>query len=261
MGFCKSKIGSSHPPIAGFLYLGLFLILLVGFWHCGSTPKKSVNATLDRKPPEPIVGKVFHYRHIGPRPWGDGRMDATGGRSVAVTGTVKPKNNLLWSIEEQFENSEGVQVGYYDADYRLNHQILHSQNGDLQVEFTPPLHVRHLNLQSGEEKSMDCKQTLTDMTNKQVIGVTKMNIKTKREHDERIITPAGAYMCRHFVSRISIEASIDEKTITFSGTEEMYWCDMLIWFVKETLVFDPLLENGQIIRPGYKTESLLIGME
>jgi len=174
---------------------------------------------------------------------------------------MEEKKKPLWILEEQFEKSEGIQISSVDSDYLLHRQLLRAENGNLQVNYTPPMDLRHLTIPFGGEKNFDYRQVMIDLSNNTQVGTGKISVKTKREHDERIITPVGAVLCRHFISHVRIEAVIEETTAIFAATEETYWCDTVGWFVKEVMAFDPLIQNGEMIRPGYKTESLLIGME
>ena len=180
---------------------------------------------------------------------------------MAVTGQVPEKKKTSWVIEEQYERIEGIQVGYYDSEYQLHRQVLRSGDQEMQVDFSSPMSVRHLTLPPGEEKSNEYKQIITDTKNKTQVGTAKITVQTKRVHDERLITPVGAYLCRHFISRIGIQSTVEGETFNFSATEEMYWSDMLAWFVKESLTFDLLLKGSETIRPAYKTESVLVGIE
>jgi hypothetical protein len=223
--------------------------------------KKGEPIVLDQPPPPPAVGQAYFYQHTGPQPFSDGSVDVTGGRIVAVTRQIQEKKPILWAFEEHFEKSEGVQIGFYDEKYRLHRQILRAPGGEIEVLYNSPYDERFLNLKADAEKTITVNQQLINAADGANYGNVNMTVKVHRERDERIISPAGAFLCRHFNARIQLKAHIAGEQTDFAATVNSYWCDLIGWFVKEEQVFDPIVKDGQIIRPPYKTESILVSFE
>ncbi len=236
-----------------------FLILFcISLMSCGSLGRKSEPIDLDQPPPPPAVGQIYQYCHKGPRPWGDGQTDVTGERIIAVTGKAEIKKKELWAFEEQFEKSEGIQIGFYDEEYRLHRQILRSNGSEITIIYSPPIEERFIELDVNSKKTIHSEQVMLAGQEGEQVGTIEMTIKVRREKDVRMITPAGAYLCRHLVSRVTLDATIQNEQTTFSATVNSYWCDYIGWFVKEEQAFEPLVHEGEIIRPPYRTESVLI---
>ncbi len=238
----------------------IIFITILTLSSCGGVSRKEEPLDLDQDPPALAVGQAYHYLHKGPRPWGDGTTDATGGRVLAVTSHGRGKKPL-WGVEEHFEKTEGMQIGYYDKEYRLHRQILRAPGGELQIFFDPPIPERYLDLKQGEEDEFTSTQQMIDTQSKEEVGTVEMTVNVRRENDVRIIVPAGAFMCRNFVSRIQLAAEIQGEKSDLSATVNSFWSDSLVWFVKEMQVFDPLVMDGEVIRPPYKTESILVSFE
>lgn len=252
----KRFIPSLFHSIGFHVVLGLSLIVLgLGFSCSGAKKKKPLN--LDDTPSPPQAEHAFYYKHTGPRPWSDGSQDCSGGRLVIVMEKNAESGNL-WPIEEHFEKIQGAQIGYYDDKYRLHRQTLQADGSEWLVQFTPPITVRYLDIHRDGEKTYSSVQTIYDSANRETaIGTSKLTVKTKRAYDERIVTPAGAFLCRHLKSQIRIETAGQDSTNVFGATIDSYWCDRIGWFVQETYTFDPVTQNGIVIQPGYNANSTL----
>lgn len=239
-------------------------LILIGFLllqSCSTTDDKNaeIEAFYNPKPPVPAVGQVYTYKHAGPQPWSDGLNDATGKRIVAVMGNYP--DNKHWKIEERYEAIEGNLIGEYDDAYRLYRQTLQAPGGELQIVYSEPVSIRYHSLKEGEQKVYHYSQTFFDKTG-QTVGTAKVTDTTSRgAYNVRIITPAGAYLCRTFSSVIEIQTLIQGQTTTFTGTIKTYWCDTIGWFVKEEGTFNPVLVDGKPSQAGYKTESILESLE
>ena len=224
---------------------------------CASSGSKPKPVILDQPPPPPAVGQWFEYNHKGPRPWGDAAQDATGTRRVQVTAVEEDKKTRLWAFEETFAGSSDVQTSYFDAGYLLFRQHLQGPGGELGIEYSSPMPVRHLPLQPEKEEEFSSDQKIINPFDQSVFGTSKITLHTKRLTDERLVPPAGALLCRHFQTRVTLDSTLFGETITFTSQEETYWCDKIGWFVMEKQTFEPIIQNGEIVRPGYQTESLL----
>ncbi|MDX9752705.1 MAG: hypothetical protein RBU29_02010, partial [bacterium] len=205
------------------------------------------------------VGQVFTYKHSGPQPWSDGNTDASGKRVVAVMG--KTADSKRWRIEERYDAIEGTLVGEYDDKSLLYRQTLRAAGGELHILFSTPIPVRYGKLEVGEQKISQYTQTFLDSAGTPVGSAQVTDTTTRGEYDIRIITPAGAYLCRNFTSVIEIQTILQGQTTVFSGTVKTYWCDSLGWMVKEEGSFNPILVEGEPTQPGYKTESVLESVE
>ncbi len=228
--------------------------------HCAGAPKKS-NFTLDRKPPPPAAGQQFVYQHTGPLPWGDGRQDATGLRTVTVSGQETAGKNPLWRFEERFERDAGIQTGYYDKSYMLYQQDLREGENELRIRYTPPLPVRYLDLPKESEKKFRSRQVMIDLHTDTTVGSGEIDSAVLRGYDVRMVTPAGAYLCRHFTERIQITAQAEDTVTVMRAVVDTYWCDTIGWFVQAEYAFEPMTQNGTVVRPGYRAHSILAGYE
>ncbi|MGI6454291.1 MAG: hypothetical protein ACOX5R_01555 [bacterium] len=252
--------GSDSGTDTHLKYSGLFILcgilLLILFQGCGSAPKNEP-FTLDEKPALLQVGDSFTYEHTGPLPWGNGQIPVSGQRTISVT-AIDPANKNRWIIKDDFEQTDVDQFNVVDRDFRLHRQEMQFEDGTLRVEFNPPMPLRFSEIPEGGQGTYTVSQRLIDASTRKEVGTATIKISTTREQDERIITPAGAYMCRHFISRIEIQSSniLDEKNYA-TATEESYWCDKIGWFVKLNYRFDPLVQNQKVVRPAYNTETVL----
>ncbi len=238
------------------ILMGCLLVLT----HCAGAPKKS-KFTLDRNPPPPAAGQRYVYQHTGPLPWGDGRKDASGLRTVAVVGQEAPGKNTQWRFEEQFERDEGIQTGYYDKNYMLYKQDLREGRNVLRILYTPPLPVRYLDLPKDREKKYRSRQVFIDPQTNETAGSGDIDIAVRRGYDVRMVTPAGAYLCRHFTERIQITAQAEDTETVMKAVVETFWCDTIGWFVQSDYTFEPMVQNGTVVQPGYQAQSILAGYE
>lgn len=239
-----------------FLIFGL-TALFAGQISCSSGTTKKTAFTLDADPPPLVPGTIFRYEHIGPLPWSDGTTDASGPLTITVLSPNPTQGATFSVVEELYERADGSQLGHYDNRYRLAQQAIAVDDGVLQVQYQPPMPVRYLDIPVGEDKKYTVKQRLAGESN-QALGDATIVIDTHRDKDERIITPAGAYLCRRFISIIQIVARQNGSEMHFRATEDAYWCDKIAWFVKRSYTFDPLVQGDEIVRPGYKTECTLV---
>lgn len=238
----------------------LFFILLSCMACSSPSNRQTEEEFYNPKPPLPQIGQVFYYQHSGPVPWGNGDLDATGKRIVAITG--KSEDKKLWRFEERFEKSDGDSIGLYDDSYNLYRQYLILNNSELRIEYNTPVVIRYSKIEPDEDKVFDYQQAIFNKGNKEPSGLAAIHDKTKRNaYDIRIITPAGAYLCRQFTSSITMQIQMQGVTSVYSGTIRTFWCDKLGWFVKEECSFDPITKDGQIIQPGYKCQSVLESFE
>jgi hypothetical protein len=231
---------------------------------------------LDEDPPPLQVGYQYQYRHEGPYPWSDGKEDVSGLRVVTVTGksesNAKAKQNTrsdndrhsendpgsLWRVEDYFENVDGSLVGYYDKDYKQHRQAVETGQIEIVVTNTPPRPIRYLSLAVDDQKTYTIHQTMQRSDAEAIIGESTMKIETERKRDQRIVTEAGAYLCRHFVSEIEIETTLFGQTSKRSATEESFWCDRIGWFVQRKSIFDPVTIDGELVQERYTCQSTLL---
>ncbi len=183
-------------------------------------------------------------------------MDCSGGRLVIVM-EKDERSGDLWPIEEHYEKAPGVQTGYFDDQFQLHRQRLRSGESELSVRYSPPLTVRYLDILRDGEKEYSSTQTITDPTNGAALGTSRLTVKTKRKYNKRIVTPAGAFLCRHLVSEIRIESNGSGTVSVFQGTVESYWCDRIGWFVQENYSFEPVIQGGETVQVGYQSQSVL----
>ena len=241
-------------------YLGIsilwiaFLLLI----SCSSSTKKKVEEILlDHDPPALGVGHAFYYQHTGPRPWSNGLQDASGGRLLVIPEQDASQAKSLIKYEEHYESSEGSQVGYIDKKYRL--QQKHIESGDLALKFiySPALELRYLDLKKDKLKTYKSSFILHVPGNEAPQGSGNIVSKVERLYDVRIISPAGAYLCRQFSSDVSIETTVQDVKTVFKAKIITYWCDNIGWFVKEEYAFEPMMRNGKAVQPAYRAESIL----
>lgn len=234
------------------MFLGCLLILA----HCGGIPKKS-SFSLDQNPPPPETGQRYVYQHTGPLPWGDGLKDAGGLRVVTVTGPESPGKNPLWRFEEIFERVPGIQAGYYDTNYLLHHQVLREGENELRIQYKPPQPVRYMDLPREAEKTYRSRQTVIDSRTGAAIGTGEITATVRRGYDVRMVTPAGAYLCRHFTERIRMATRVEDLAVEMNAVVDSYWCDAIGWFVQAEYAFEPVIQNGTVVQPGYQAVSIL----
>ena len=236
-------------------------LLVAGFLSCSTSSNRQVEEEFfNPKPPLPQIGQVFYYKHTGSVPWGNGDKDATGKRIVAITG--KSDDKKLWRIEERFEKVEGDSIGFYDDSYNLVRQFLLLNGNELRIEYNTPVNLRYTKLDLDQEKVYEYQQAIFNQDSKDPVGGAIIRDKTKRSsYDIRIITPAGAFLCHQFTSVITMQIQMQGVLSVYSGTVNTFWCDKLSWFVKEECTFDPITNEGEIIQPGYKTQSMLESFE
>jgi hypothetical protein len=224
----------------------------------GSQKKKKPTYDLDRNPPAPAAEQAYYYKHTGPRPWSDGRQIATGGRLIVIPAQNPSENKSLWSCEEHFERADGVQVYQIDDKYRIHHMAVKSGDSEILIRYTPALPLRFLDLKKDEKKTYKSHFEFIDpQTTAPLEGGGEYVMNVERRYDLRIISPAGAYLCRQFIIHTSIETTVQDVTTTFKATINSYWCDDIGWFVREEYAFEPMLQNGQPIQPAYNAESVL----
>ncbi len=223
----------------------------------GSTQKNGEPITLDHDPPALSVGHAFYYQHTGPRPWSNGLQDASGGRLVVVPEQDASQAKSLIKYEEHFENSIGSQVGYIDKKYRLHQQDIES--GDLALKFiySPALELRYLSLKKDETKTYKSSFVLHASGHEAPQGGGSIVANVERDYDVRIISPAGAYLCRQFKSDVCIETTVQDVKTVFKAKIISYWCDNIGWFVQEEYAFEPMQRNGEAVQPAYRAESIL----
>jgi hypothetical protein len=243
------------------LRLIIYYLLVLCCLSCSTSSNRQVEEEFfNPKPPLPKIGQVFYYQHTGSVPWGNGDKDATGKRIIAVTG--KSEDKKLWRIEERFEKVEGDSIGFYDDAYNLVRQFLLLNGVELRIEYNTPVNLRYTKLDLDEEKIFEYQQAIFNQDSNEPAGGALIRDKTKRSsYDIRIITPAGAYLCRQFTSMITMQIQMQGRLSVYSGTVNTYWCDKLEWFVKEECTFDPIINESEIVQPGYKTQSVLLSIE
>ena len=244
------------PGILGpaLIALGLFLSL-----SCGETQKKKedVDYSLDRNPPKPAAGQAYLYKHTGPRPWSDGYQDATGGRFVVIPEDKIP-NKSLWNVEEHFERSDGAQTMQIDDKYRMHFVAIKSGETEIVIQYAPALPLRFLDLKKDKTETYKSRFTFINPQTKEPLqGGGEYTCEVERKYDVRIVSPAGAYLCRQFVIHSTIETTVQDSKTTFKAAINSFWCDDIGWFVKEEYTFEPLLANGQVVNPAYTAESIL----
>lgn len=256
----------SIQTIARFVLSAAATVCLVS---CQSAGPQAPPITLDEDPPPPAAGQWFEYQHTGPRPWSAGEGGPHGARRVEVLGSSEEAGQTLWAVRETFEGTPDHQVGLYDSRYRLHRQLIRGPGGELLAEFSKPIPARHLDLKPDETETVESVQTLINPSGGAELGQTRIKIVTERRRDERVVTPAGAYLCRHFhkttelVSTLMIPGAggAREYTVAYSAVEDAYWSDGIGWFVREAAEFKPVIQDGEIVREGYATESVLTAFE
>lgn len=229
----------------------------MGFLSCGGMPKKKETYTLDKNPPAPAAEQAYYYNHQGPRPWSDGRQDATGGRLVVIPPQALA-NKSLWSVEEHFERADGVQAFQIDPQYRMHNVAIKSGETEIVIQYNPAIPLRFLDLKKDEKKTYKSKFIFIDpQTRAPMEGGGVYSAEVERKYDLRIVSPAGAYLCRQFVIRTTIETNVQDTQIVFKATIHSFWCDDIGWFVREEYEFEPMIQNGEEIQPAYTAESTL----
>ncbi len=245
-----------------FLFMFLFVVILLFPYSCGiSGIRDDEPYTLDEVPEPPKTGQWFRYQHTGPRPWGESEVDASGTRLVRVIGSQEEKKKIYWLIEETFSADGDSQISIYAPDYKLHRQLSRSDAAQAVYKYNPPLSDRHLELKVDQEKTEESEVSITNPQTGQDYGMINLTRTTKRVRDERIVTEAGAYLCRHFVSETKITYQFQNTTTQFSAKENTYWCDQLAWFVLETIEVEPAIQEGDFIGTGHTSESRLVDFE
>ncbi len=239
----------------GIIVLSIAVLLMIS---CGgSSRKKGEPISIDHDPPALGVGHAFYYQHTGPRPWSNGSQDASGGRLLVIPEQDASQAKSLIKYEEHFESSEGSQVGYIDKKYRLHQKDIES--GDLALKFiySPALELRYIDLKKDKLKTFKSSFNLHAPGSETPQGSGNIITKVKRSYDVRIISPAGAYLCRQFMSDVTIETKVLDVQTVFKAKKITYWCDNIGWFVKEEYAFEPMLRNGKAVQAAYRAESIL----
>lgn len=228
-------------------------------FSCGGTPKKKKPAyELDRNPPAPASEQAYYYKHTGPRPWSDGRQVANGGRLIVIPIQNPSDNKSLWSCEEHFERADGVQVYQIDEKYRIHSMAVKSGETEILIRYNPPLPMRFLDLKKDEKKTYKSHFEFIDpQTSQSMEGGGDYILNVERRYDVRIISPAGAYLCRQFIIHAEVETAVQDIKTYFKAAINSFWCDDIGWFVREEYAFEPMLQNGQPIQPAYNAESVL----
>jgi len=255
-----SEIIHSLKPKYRYWILLLISALLFSMISCGSASKKKAEVSLDRNPSPPAIGQTFTYQHSGPRPGGDGKTDATGWRIVRVV-DKPPQKDSLWMIEERYEKDPGIYIYYCDDNYQLRRQVVKSGNRSIMAVFNPPQDIRYRQLAPGAGKTYSYRMDYFDSGGKERIGFSSVADHVRRDYDVRIITKAGAYLCRQFHSDLTIETAMGGDSRYFRASVESYWCDRIGWFVLQKYFFQPVTREGEIIQPGYEAESILEDFE
>ncbi len=214
---------------------------------------------MDIDPPPPAIGQGYLYQHTGPRPWGDGVTDYTGYRAVRIREKVNEKD--LWLVEEAYEKGNRTYLSFCDKDYLIHKQQLSSPNQTVEVIYKPALELRYLDLKKEETETDRTRLTFVDIESQSKIGEAVITDQTRRDYDVRIITKAGAYLCRQFHSDVELHAKVNGSEKRYSGTVISYWSDRIGWFVKQSYAFQPVKIDGEIVQPEYRAESILEDFE
>lgn len=232
------------------------------FVSCGSTQKEEHEPiTLDVVPDPPKVGQWFQYQHTGPRPWGDSQADVSGERMIRVIGKQEEEEQLFWVIDEDYSSDNDIQRSVYDDQYFLHYQMSQSNVANAVYEYIPPISDRHLKLKPDEEKVEESEILINNPQTGGDYGKIYLTRNVKRVLDERIVTKAGAYLCRHFVSQTKIKYDYRGAITIFSAQEDTYWCDQITWFVLERVEFQPAIQQGNFVGTGHTSESILVDFE
>ncbi|MDP8244502.1 MAG: hypothetical protein P9L94_10515 [Candidatus Hinthialibacter antarcticus] len=224
---------------------------------CNTVSKKKPedDHELDAAPPPFEMGLSYHYDHVGPRPFGEGDRDCTGGRVVSVLGR-DPDYQNLWVVQDRFECEQGIEIGLYDDKYRRHRQGLTSAAGVIQIEEKPPAPIRYLELKKKDKKTFETEQVFMTAAG-EVVGAAHMTENVERRFDYRIINPIGAILCRYFIVDVSIEADLNGAPVTVAAKVESYWSDKLHWFVQMEYEFKPMQRGGKAVGPAYRAKSVL----
>lgn len=226
---------------------------------CGSPQKQKTDILeLDHNPPAPAAGQAYYYQHTGPRPWSDGRQDASGGRLVVIPEPKSPDASL-WNVEEHFERADGVQVFQIDPQYRLHHLAIKSGDDEIVLRYNPARPLRFLDLKKDKKKTFKSRFVFVDpKTGRTMEGGGTYASEVERRYDVRIVSPAGAYLCRQFIIHTTVETNVQGIQTVFKAEIHSYWCDDIGWFVKEEYDFEPMRQNGQPVQPAYQAVSALV---
>lgn len=234
--------------------------LIVALAACGSSPKREdEDHSLDQDPPALAAGQAYLYRHEGPTPFGDGRDDATGMRTVRVLGR-DPEQNNWWVIEDRFENERGVHLSLINDAWLRYRQGLSGPEGIITIDEAPPVPVRFLDLGKHETKTYVYQQTFLSGDG-QPLGAARVIEQVERRYDYRVITDAGAIICRSFHIRYSLLGDLGGEAVELEAEIETYWSDELTWFVQTDYAFEPLLRGGEEAGPAYEASSILVDVE
>jgi hypothetical protein len=225
---------------------------------CGGTQKKKKSPVdLDRYPPKPAAEQAYFYKHTGPRPWSDGRQNASGGRLIVIP-EQNTNDKSLWNCEEHFERADGMQVLQIDEKYRLHYVAIKSGEQEILIRYNPPLPLRFLDLKKDEKKTYKSTfQFIDPQTTEPLEGGGEYTMDVERRYDVRIISPAGAYLCRQFIVHTTSDTAVQDIKTTFKAAINSFWCDDIGWFVREEYSFEPMMQNGQPVQPAYTAESVL----
>lgn len=246
----------TKTPLFISLFCSIFLVT------CGSTNRNnSEPITLDVTPDPPKVGQWFQYQHTGPRPWGDSQKDVSGERMIRVIGQQLEEGNKYWAIEDVYEKDSDEQVSLYDDRYYLHRQLSRSNVVNAVYEYNPPVSDRHLELKPGQNKIEESEIIIQNPQTGGDYGKIYLTRNVTRMRDERIVTKAGAYLCRHFVSQTKIQYDYRGAITEFSAQEDTYWCDQIAWLVLERVEFQPAIQQGNFVGTGHTSESILVDYE
>lgn len=231
---------------------------------CGSSSKKLEPISLDVTPSPPKTGQWFQYQHTGPRPWGDSQSGVSGERLIRILGKQEEgekEKKTYWAVEESFAKDSDEQISLYDDQYLLHRQLSRSNEVTAVYQYDPPVSDRHLQLKPDEENEEQSTITIQNPDTGVNYGTIVLTRKTKRARDERMVTKAGAYLCRHFVSQTKIKYDFRGTVTEFNAQEDTYWCDQITWFVKERVEFQPAIQSGDFVGTGHVSESILVDFE
>lgn len=227
----------------------------VGCSTSSKRKKSDDDHELDAAPPQLEAGVAFIYSHVGPRPFGDGKQDCTGERTVSVLGR-DPEYQNLWVVQDRFACEEGIEIGLYDDKYRRHRQGLKSDVGVIQVDEKPPVPIRYLDMKKQDKKTFETEQSFLTIDG-EIVGAAQMVENVERKHDYRIINPVGAILCRYFKTDVVIEANLSGEFLQVEAAVETYWSDKLHWFVQAEYEFKPMKRGGEAVGPAYRAKSVL----
>ncbi len=236
------------------LWLVLLALLFHGCTLLSDVVSNDSSPNLDQDPPPLRTGQAFLYNHQGPRPWGNPNKDVTGLRAIRVVG--KSENKKWMRVEEKYEQSDELIVYFIDKDYRLHRQEIHLNNNILRMEYRSPQPLRNIDLK--KEKSHTWKYRIDIYQNDQKTGRAKVEEHVNRGYDIRVVTKAGAYLCRHFRTTVDMHAVINKQDRLYTAMIDSYWSDQVSWFIKKNYKFHPGFDKTQGFTPATIAESTIL---